>query len=203
MKRIYIIIFALLCTANVGAQSSQEILRQMSSAIKKLGSYSANFIMSSVEGENNGSFAVHNQLFCISAGVIELQYDGNAVYEIDHSAKEIIIDNLSDNYSFWSNPAQAFTMLDTNYEHELEGTESLNGQTLYRINLQDQLQSSESFTLWVDATTFLPNKAVYGVGEHSVSIRFVRIQPNSAPDANLFTFDKAKYLNYEHIDMRD
>ena len=204
MRKLIVILLGLLFSAgSLAAQNSQEILQDLSQRISQLGAYAVDFVMSSAEGEANGSYVVNGEKFRIATGAIELLYDGNTVYEIDHTVKEIALDNMGENYTFWSNPAQAFAMLDSRYEHQFDGFTESQGKHLYRIKLSAQSKGDEDFVLLIDSTSKLPFKAIYGQGEHSISIRFVRIRTSDNSDENQFQFDSSKYKEYELIELRN
>ncbi len=202
MKRIFIFVCVMTCATLVAtAQTSTEILRKVSSTIDALGSYTADFVMSSLEGQATGSYVVSGSKFRIDGNAVELVCDGRTVWEIDHAAKEISVDNAGYDATIWSNPAKAFSMLDTRFEHKLLGHETTAGKNLYCIRLTSQQQTLDSFTLLVDSTTSLPYKAIYGEGEHEVSIRFVRIR-SGEPESVSFGVEAADFADYEIIDLR-
>jgi outer membrane lipoprotein-sorting protein len=204
MRKSIVILLGFLCgVGSLAAQNSQEILKELSQNISHLGAYSVDFVMSSTEGEANGSYMVNGEKFRIATGAIELLYDGSTVYEIDHTVKEIALDNMGENYTFWSNPAQAFAMLDSRYEHLFDGYTESQGKHLYRIKLSAKNKGDEDFVLLIDSTSKLPFKAIYGQGNHSVSIRFVRIKTTEQPNEALFKFDSSKYSEYELIELRN
>ena len=202
MKRI-VLLLGFVCLCGVAcAQSSAEILRQMSARIDSLGRYKADFVMTSSMGNANGSYAVDGIKFRIDAGAIELVCDGRTVYEIDHAAKEVAVDNVGYDATIWTNPAKAFSMLDSRFDHRLMGQTADNGKTLYDVRLSGKENDGESFVMLIDTATLLPYKVTYGTGEQKVSLRFVRIGNDQTIEPSLFEFRPAAHPDYEIIDLR-
>lgn len=204
MKRIVAFV-AMACAAMVAtAQNSTEILRRVSSAVDALGNYTADFVMTSEQGNANGSYAVEGAKFRIDAGGIYMVCDGTTMWAVDHAAREVVVEGVdnSNEATLWTNPAKAFSMLDSRFEHRLLGCETDSGKTLYKINLTSRERTTDGFTLLVDAATWLPYKAVYGTGELRVTLHFVRIVGGQTSEPSRFEFRSAEYSDYEVIDFR-
>ena len=202
MTRIILLLgFVCLCSG-MSAQSSTEILRQMSARIDSLGCYTADFVMTSSLGSANGSYAVDGTKFRIDAGGVELVCDGRTAYEIDHSVKEVAVDNVGYDATIWTNPAKAFSMLDSRFEHNLMGQITDNGKKLYKVRLSAKENEGENFELLIDANTQMPYKMIYGVSEQAVTLRFVRIGNDKPIEPSLFEFRPATHPDYEIIDLR-
>jgi outer membrane lipoprotein-sorting protein len=202
MKRI-VLLLGFVCLCGVAcAQSSAEILRQMSARIDSLGRYKADFVMTSSLGNANGSYAVDGTKFRIDAGAIELVCDGRTVYEIDHSAKEVAVDNVGYDATIWTNPAKAFSMLDSRFDHRLMGQTTDSAKALYEVRLSGKENDGESFVMLIDTTTLLPYKVTYGTGEQKVSLRIIRIGNDKTIEPSLFEFNSAAHPDYEIIDLR-
>ncbi|MBP3425565.1 MAG: hypothetical protein J6K81_02440 [Rikenellaceae bacterium] len=204
MKR-FILFCAMACaTLMATAQTSTEILRRVSSAVESLGNYTADFVMTSAEGNANGSYSVEGARFRINGGGVDMVCDGTTMWAVDHAAREVVVETVdnSPEASVWTNPAKAFSMLDSRFEHKLLGRENESGKTLYRINLNSRQQNVDGFTLLVDAATSLPWKAIYGVGELRVTLHFVRIVGGQPSEPSRFEYSSEEYSDYEVIDFR-
>ena len=196
MKRLLVLYIALLWACIASAQKPVNVLREVSDAVAGLGAYTADFMMSSNDGEGQGSYTVSGEQFRINTGALELLCDGKLYYEIDHINHEVVIDKIGQNATIWSNPAKAFSMLEKRFNHSLEqqGRE-------YILTLTPKIKGEEGFTLVVDSSTKLPMRAKYGVGPHLVTLRFVGLREVGNSPLQ-FTFDKEQYPQYEIIDMR-
>lgn len=202
MKKICIAAIFTMLSITVAAQSSSDILRKVSDAVTSLGSYTAYFTVSSNGNSSNGYYKVSGNKFVIKAGILKLMCDGRTSYEIDDDSKEVTIDNLSYDETILSNPVKAFVALDSRFTHKLIGVVTDNGHKAYKLSLNGKTNATESFTLTVNAQTYMPIRLVYGTEGSAFSVLLVNIQANKPLSPSEVVFNRANYPDYEVIDMR-
>lgn len=202
MRKLLLAISTCLAIATVSGQTSDEILRHVSDKIASLGNYSVAVTLTSGSESVNGSYRVSNDKYIISAGSLTVICNGTTTYEIDANNKEIVIDNSTYDQTVWSNPAKMFSALNTRFAHKSEGTAVVNGEKVYRLRLNDKSKPDESFTLTVNAQTYLPTELLYGSGDSQVRVRFIGFRSTPTIEQSDFVFEAKGYPDYEIIDMR-
>ncbi|MFI3330338.1 MAG: LolA-like putative outer membrane lipoprotein chaperone [Rikenellaceae bacterium] len=198
MKKFLVYILLFLPFIGLCDKQSQILLEKVSSSIKELGDYKVEFEMS-FEGMNplEGDFGVSGDKYFFSMDNSSVICDGKTSYQINHSEKEVNIDNADAGLT-GINPSKLFNINADDYHHSIMGANQLS------LVPKDAGLGIGQIVLHIDNQEFLPTKITYVMlsGGEKIEILVEKIIKLNSKAKVLFQYDKKAFKDYEIIDFR-
>lgn len=136
----------------------------------------------------------------VRAGEIELYCDGKSVWQLNKSAREVVVTNLSDDDDDITNPAKLLKNYSKNYKAKFIREEQ-DGTAI--IDLQPHKSKSyHKIRLFIDAKTGLLKKMEQHNFDSSRSEYKISNFKNTTASDTDFVFDAKSYPGIEVVDMR-
>lgn len=185
---------------------SLETIGRISSQLHNWGSYRVTFEMLADEMvDTRGEYTVDGNRYHISIEHMEQMSDGKSVYQINHAAREVVIDDIDTlSRNILNNPTRAFDFGDTVYDSHTAGLETIDGRECTVILLTPSAGDNNGFEqvrMWVDRQKGLPVKIIYEIEQTSIEIRILSMA-FAEVDSAQFKFNATDYPNYEIVDFR-
>ena len=199
MKRSILVLFALLAAAGScrADDAAQAVLRRTADYVKKLGRYGVSFVLTSGDYSSSGRYAVEGDVYYIEVDNAEVYSDGKARYEVNHSRKEVSVDDMdTSSRNILDNPTRCFDFVGTDYRSEVESRDG-DAVTLRLRAVDPEVEGDIRLT--VSESTGRPLSITYTLYDDSVTVRITDIFSSSE---RVKRFDRSAYRDYEMIDFR-
>lgn len=205
-----IIILAVCLTGVVAARADEKsavILNRVASTLKGYVNYEVLFTASATMMDDVvGSYTVSGDRFSITVAGQTHFSDGKSRYEIYEEQKEVVIDNADlTQRNIFTNPARAFEFAADDFESTYKGTKTVAGQEADHVELvplRGGYVAGTVITVYVSKASGLPVAVTYDYDGESIDISIDAVKRLQAANEPMFTFDAAKYGDYEIIDFR-
>ena len=203
LHRLCIILCAMLCIEGVSRAQSQtagageEFLRQMESAMSALGNYEVRFGVASEGYSASGRYVVCGKDFYLSTEDVELYVADGVKYEVNSTKREITVDGIESLGSdIVSNPTRGLTSLLKDFTAELVTHDA---RRAVRLTPRGESGASERILVVENPATRMPSEIRYISGDGSVAVLLKSVAAWREP---LPRFDRAKYADYELVELR-
>lgn len=203
IHRLYIILCVMLCVVGVSraqaqtAGAGEQLLHQMESAMSALGNYEVRFSVVSEGYSASGRYVVCGKDFYLSTEDVELYVADGVKYEVNGSKREITVDGIESLGSdIVSNPTRSLTTLLNDFSAEQVAHD---GGRAVRLTPRGEGVASERILIVESAATRMPSEIRYISGDGSVAVLLKSIASWREP---LPRFDRAKYADYELVELR-
>lgn len=219
MKNLLFGLLAISCLgtfAQDGAETdpkAKAILDQLSAKTKTFTSISAEFT-SSLENKSadlnvtqEGKLKMQGDKYNLSLGNHQIISDGTTTWTYSKEDNEVYIDNNADiEDEDVIKPSELFTIWESGFKFQYIGEQSVNGKNCDIIHLFPKEPAKKNFhtiKLFIDKVKQeLVTIIVMGKAGDNYTYTLKKFTPNSAVNANDFTFNKANYAGVEEIDNR-
>lgn len=173
-------------------------LAQMSSTIKKMGSYKVEFSLSMGQQAVVGSYVVDGNSYYISLDGVEVYCDGVVRYEVNRELGEIVVDEVnSESYNLLDNPTRSFDFLASEFKSSILTEDS--NQIVIRLDpLSDNIPFGH-LILAINLETKLPKSIIYDMSGDKIQVDIKGFTTSLLP---LKLFVPTHYSDYEWIDFR-
>ncbi|MBL1233006.1 MAG: outer membrane lipoprotein carrier protein LolA [Flavobacteriales bacterium] len=212
MKKLSLLLLSLTITIGIFAQEdvkAKAILDKLSEKTKKYTSIKTTFeyhIHNKTEGideKQTGSLQTKGNKYYLSIKGQDVFSDGKSVYTLLKDAEEVHINSIPDESEEDAiSPSTIFTLYEKGFKYKYAKEEG--GNDL--INLYPNKPEEKSFhrvELYINkAKGEISKVVVYGKDGTNMTYTIKTFTPNVAIADATFTFDKAKYANYDVIDLR-
>lgn len=205
--------FIVLVGSAQNEEKAKQILDEVSAKTKTFKSMSAEFTFSMVNEEmdinekNNGSIKVKGQKYCVQLPEVgvEVFSDGTTIWNYMKDGNQVTISNVDDEGSELMDPSSIFTIYEKGFRSEFVQEKSMDGKTLYDINLfpdSDEYEVSK-IEVSIDKNKMMIYSAtLHGTDGNLYGILVKKLDTgNDFPDSD-FVFNKANYGDVEEIDFR-
>ena len=202
MKRLLVILFALVAYSAGAQNSGVEVLEAMSSKIASLGSYCIDFEveMASAEVASEGHCLISGPLYRIEIEPMMQGYDGEKRWVVDGLAKEVIYDEpMAESRNLFDNPTLAFDFKEGLFKI-VKFDASQKG--LWRLTLDPEkgvLDGIDSVVLYVDKATKLPTKLGYEMSGVAIYVNILKIAHQECSVADFAVIPEE---GFEVVDFR-
>ncbi|MBO7263633.1 MAG: hypothetical protein J6U93_03820 [Alistipes sp.] len=195
MRRLCMLLVALMCAVNVSAQITARdwieglnyTLDDRYALYMKVGAYGE---------EMNGYFMVDKDSYYIQLGIMEVYSDGKLRYEINNERKEVTEDRVNlDSRDLLTNPTRAFEFLESEFTATISETIH-NGAILKLVPKQSaDITAVYVSVVWKD-NRIIPLAIKYDYDGEEVTIALVMADVNSAI---LPRWNKSAYKTYDIV----
>ncbi len=201
MRKFSLAVLALFMAVAVSAQpSATTLLAGVLDKIEGLNPYKVEIQVTYGSGVIAGYYEVDGTKYYISVDQQEVYGDDDIKYEIYNGRKEVVIDNVSQEYNgnILNNPATAFANLRNHYTPKIASSNEYFTIVELKQNIGD-VTDSEVIELVVDNQSGLPSSVIYKLGDEVVQISIIKMDKLTSP---ITSYDTAQYSDYEIIDFR-
>jgi len=208
--KILLIAFSIFTTMAFGQDSkSQDILDKLSAKIKGYKSFYVEFSAStknSTSGENNSEIGkgwVKGEKFCASFGDNTIISNGLKTWTIVKEEKTVYESDASGGDEESLNPKKLMTIWEKDFKNKFEKEETLNGETVYVINLYPKNPSKVDYhtiVLYIaKGDTELKKAIMKSKGGTTMTYSLSKFTPNPVVEDTKFVFDIKKYPGYQLV----
>ncbi|MFN0030987.1 MAG: LolA family protein [Flavobacteriales bacterium] len=196
------------------AQTSKEILDQLSAKAKAYKSITADFTSSLVNPKTNqttsqsGSIKIKGSKYYVSMGDYQIWCDGKTVWNYSKKDNSVTIDNLADVKDGGFDPSEMFTIWEKDFKHEMKNTNlTVDGVACYQIQLNPNNPKNKSYhtiTMYVDKAKMEVTKVEVKTRENAtITYKIKNFKTTQdLPDTD-FTFVTSKHPGCEVVDNRE
>ena len=195
MRRLSLIVVALLCALNLSAQSSA---REWIDGLNyTLGDHFALYMKVKAYGEqSDGYFVVDKDNYYIQLGKMEVYSDGKYRYEVNNSRKEVTEDRVNlDTRDLLSNPTRAFEFVESEFKATI--SEKIHNGVILKLVPK---QSSDIKAIYVSVVwrdnRIIPLAIKYDYDGEEVAIALVM---SDAKSAVMPRWNKNNYKTYDFV----
>ncbi len=199
MKRSILVLFAFLFATGAcrAAADARTVLLRTADYVKKLGNYGATFVLTSGDYVSSGSYAVAGDEYYIKVDNAEVYSDGKVRYEVNHSRKEISVDDMdTSSRNVLDNPTRCFDFVGTDYRSEIASRDG-DAVTLHLRAVDPEIEGDIYLT--VSESTGRPSAVTYSLYDDRVTVRITDIYGSAE---KVKRFDRSTFRDYEMIDFR-
>lgn len=212
MKRVLLIMVAVVVSFTSNAQDSQTILNKLSEKAKGYTSIYAEYESRIVDKQNgidesqSGKIKIQGEKYNLSLGNYTIITDGENIWSYSKDANECSLDLLEDMEDDAFDPGALFTIWENDYKHEYKNEVAVAGKKTYQINLYPNNPSDKPYhtiVLYIDKTAMeivkIEMKGREGVDNTYLVKEF---KPNYEMNSQDFNFQPGNYPGVEIIDNR-
>lgn len=204
---------AVVLFSSANAQSSQEILDQLSKKAKNYetvhATYSSRLIdkVNDIDQSQDGEVYVKGDKYNLELGDYVMVTDGETIWTYDRSTNDCYVDYLSDVSADEAiTPSKMFTVWEQDFKNEFKETLQENGRSLYWVNLYPNDPADKPFhtiQLYIDKQKMeVVRFVVKGREGNDIIYKVKSFETNTSLPDNVFRFDKNKYPGVNVIDNR-
>lgn len=210
MKKITILIVALIISTASFGQQAQEAKQLLDEIATKAASYNNIYIEFNNSLENKeehvsvtskGNVTLKGDKFFLNYLGTQTIFDGNKQYLIIPEDEEVIIKGLStDEEDDLITPSKMFTFYKEGFTYSMGKLKTIKGRKIQFVKLQPIDSNSDIKCVFVgfDAKTKHINQIVTeGLDNNITTISVLSFKTNQPISENLFIFDTNKYKDYE------
>lgn len=216
MKRILIVVAALLATMAVLGQNDQkakDLLEQTSKKMQSFQTLSANFTFTmenakmNIKEQNSGSLLLKGKKYQVKLPDLGLQVfsDGKTVWNFMESANQCMITNVGDDAQGGIDPSAIFNIYQEGYTFKFIAEKQEAGKTISYVDLfpQDKSTEFQKITVGVDKAKMMVHSLVtHGNDGNQYGIYVKEFKTDQPVADSEFLFNPAKHTSVEVIDMR-
>lgn len=200
MKKIYFLIFSLICLTTLDAQNdvnAKKILDNLKTKLKSAPGITANFSLKSItskgkpNGTKTGTISSKGQKYILKQGTTEIICDGAKIYNYD-GKKTITISEVEESNQTLSPQNLLSNFSDKDFTYKLIS----NKGNLAEIELYptDKRKNFVKVNIFIDNTKNIITKAkILDKSQNTVEFALSNINTSAKLNDNLFVFNKAKY----------
>ncbi len=207
---IVVAAFVVLSPRALVASTGDDLLRELSNNISKLGCYEVSFSieMTAQHREVTGRYIVDEHRYSLDMSGLRIYGDAKTRYSIDAENHEVVIERLDGSIPMLIlNPALAFIALDRHFDARViakqEASDHSEELIVLELKPKSNIASSleiDSSVLALDGLTKLPSSIGYMVDGEIIRIKVNSIMQS---DMTIPPFDSIDYpAEYEIIDLR-
>lgn len=197
MRKLIILLLALIATTAVRAEGEQAVLKRVAEYVAALGSYDAVFDVVAGEYESAGEYSVAGDAYYIALDKAEVYSDGKIRYEVDNERREVSVDVVDlQSRNILDNPTRCFDFVGDDYVAAIE--READGQVTLRLKARDEELEGE-ILLTVDAKSGRPLAISYLLYDDRIDIKIRKLESRKA---KIKGFEKSDYKGYDIIDFR-
>lgn len=207
-KKIFAFFSLLLVALSAYADDeSQRLLKHLADTLDEMENYRIEFRVAISGGmdEQSGTYTASGSQYDVVMNNAEQFTDGEYLYQVNHSDKEVIVDNLSRNGYDMFDFTALFKNLPDNFNSEYRGLSEYEHIVGELICLTPKVEIDElrdvSVELYLSGDG-MPEVLVFSQQGGSVAILIDSIERVTDIDESIFLFHKVKYPDYEIIDFR-
>lgn len=202
IKKLLIMIVATLTAATCAfAAGNADALLDRAAAELAKGSLTASYTAKSPDGTVNGSLTMSGRRFTISAGNINLWYDGKTLWAYSRRAAEV---NISEPTA--DELAEVAPLAIIGAFRKAYAAKELNapkGQKKVQLTARDRHANIRAITVTLNASTMLPAAMTVSASNGtSMTVTVTAIKRGKTLPASSFTFPASRYKGVETVDMR-
>ena len=189
MKKIFFTILGCLVAVGVAAQTPAAMLDKCVAAINAGGGVTANYSISSSQGESHGTIAMQGNKFRVTSPEAKCWYDGKTQWAWSPAPGEVNISTPTADELQMTNPIAAVQHFKADFKMKVAKAKTAN---TYVIKLTPKKKDNIK-TLWLyfDTNTSLLRTALFEMTDKSTyRVRITGYKHKTLP-ASTFTFDKS------------
>jgi outer membrane lipoprotein-sorting protein len=193
MKRVLLILLALLSLSAMAEERGVKRLEKISNHYSTLGDYSVTFLLRAGGGEQRGVMLVRGNNSYFKVANTEIFIDNALRYEVNSATKEIVVDKADVYEKELLNSLNGISRLAADYtveECEIEGRAA--------VRLTPK-KGGEVISIVTGADGASVAKLRYGAGENLVEVNIEKSEKYTQP---LPRFSKERYKGFEMVDFR-
>lgn len=212
MKHLFVAT-ALLISSSLFAQSSQEVLNQLSTKAKSWSTTSSDFSSTLTNPKTgkttkqDGTVKVKGKKYQLSLPDYIVFCDGATVWTYTKKNNSCSIDNLADVKDGGFDPSEMYTIWNKDFKHEMKNTNAtMDGVACYEVALYPLNPKSKQFhtiTLYIDKAKMELVKINVKTREGAdVTYKIRNFKANPGINDADFKFDSSKYPGVKMVDNR-
>ena len=216
MKRIILGAFLLLSGSFIFAQQdpkAKEILDKVTQTTQAYKSIEASFSFEMENKEqhiketNNGSIILKGNKYKVHLNElgIDVYSDGKNIWTYMTEANEVSISEFNGEHDDLMEPSKVFTIYQNGFDYKFVGEETINGKSIYTIDLTPQKSDIQysNITVHIDKAKMLICSAkMQGNDGNIYSVKVDQLKTDKPYEDSFFVFDPSKHADIEIIDMR-
>ncbi len=164
-------------------------------------------IVSKIDGLNEsmkGNVWLKGQKYRVNTGDIEIICDNVKRWMILKGDKQVQVNFYEPDANNIESPSQLFTIYKNNYYYKMDGTETLNGKQMNRVQLIPTDTKGSPYSniyLLIDSEDVIRKARIVGKDGVEYNWQIVTFTPNAKIDESRFTFNAAQYAGYHVEDL--
>lgn len=212
MKKIITLVYTILITGIIFAQSDKDADELLASVIEKTSSYE-NFMANlsytmvnvdmDIDEKKSGVIYVEGDSYRIEMEGQIIISDGTTIWTYLKDSEEVMVSNVSDNEESIS-PTQILTTYNDSYRAKFNNDKKYKNANIKEIVLKPNDKNNfEKMSVIVNCNKLsLENFSVYDSNGNVFTYHIIDLKPNLELPEDTFTFNYKKHPDVEVIDMR-
>ena len=201
MKRYYILLLLCLTAITVTAQTPAAALDKCAAAINASGGVTANYSISSSQGNSKGTIAMQGNKFRISGNDVKCWFDGKTQWSWSPVTGEVNITTPTAEELQMTNPIAAVQHFKAAFNMKKAKAKTAN--TLALKLTPKKKDNIKTLWLYFDTQTSLLRTARFEMSDKTVYIVKITDYKHKALPASTFTFDKSQVpAGTQVVDLR-
>ncbi len=199
MKKIFLVLFALMVAVFAHAQTATQVLDKTASIIGRKGGASANFTLSSSKyGSASGTIAIKGNTFHARTDKAIVWFNGKTQWAYMKSTQEVNVSNPTQAQQMSMNPYTFINIYKTGYTSSLK-TQGNN----YQVHLvaQNQKRTVQEIYLTINKSSYVPSEVKMKQGSTWSTIKISGFQAKKQANST-FVFNAKDFPQAEIIDLR-
>lgn len=202
MKKIVFalsLIFGLLSTTNLQAQSAKEVLDKCAATVSSRDGVKADFTMTSAQhGNASGKIAVKGKKFHATTPMATMWFNGKTLWTYMSKNEEVNVTNPSESQLQVLNPYNFVNMYKQGYDYTM--TQSGSAYTVH-LTATDQSRRVKEMFISVDKKNYHPTEVKILQKQKWTTFVISNLVTTKLPDAE-FSFNSKDFPSAEVIDLR-
>ncbi len=199
MKKIFLVLFALMVAVFAHAQTATQVLDKTASIIGRKGGASANFTLSSSKyGSASGTIAIKGNKFHARTDKAIVWFNGKTQWAYMKSTQEVNVSNPTQAQQMSMNPYTFINIYKTGYTSSLK-TQGNN----YQVHLvaQNQKRTVQEMYITINKSSYVPSEVKMKQGSTWSTIKISGFQAKNQANST-FVFNAKDFPQAEIIDLR-
>lgn len=208
MKKISILIFAIMSVISINAQNSdkaKKLLNEVSTKVKSYDNmvidfkYSLENASENVSQETRGDVSINGEKYVLNLMGTTQLFDGKKIYTIIPEDQEINISTYTEEDENNITPSKMFTFYEDGYTYKWDIAQDIKGRKIQYINLTpiDSNADVKNILLGIDSET----KHIYNLIQTQengtkITITVKSFKTNQPLAKNLFSFSEDRYKDF-------
>ena len=200
MKKLIIMLIALVATMNLSAQTAMKVLDKASSEFKKSASVNVSFEVG-VDGQTDkGTVVLQGKKFCTSLSSTTIWFDGKTMWTYVKDNEEVNVTTPSTAQLAKINPYAFLDIYKKGYNVAFGG----NTKAYYEVILTatDKKTAMQKAIVRIDKKDYHPTYIMMGQARGNLEISITSYKTGKKLADSAFQFNKKKYPKAEVIDLR-
>lgn len=199
MKKIVLIITALLIAIGSDAQTAKSVLDKCASTLSAKKGVSANFTMESAQyGNNSGTISVKGRMFTASTSAATMWFDGKTLWTYLAKNNEVNVSTPTEAQLQALNPYTFINMYKEGFTYTM--TKNDKNYTVH-LTATDSKRRVQELFITIDNKSYVPSEVKMRQGSKWTVFHISNFKVTSLND-RMFSFNSKDYPTAEVVDLR-